>query len=210
MNCNNGCWIHDGAQFKSIKPWYFVSRYPSTTNGCKIVWSFFGSGHGKDPHDRASVVVKRFIWCEQLNPHGHKLTNVEEVDFLREHLSYPLESTYVGKRKPLHQIFWHIKFGDVDRNSTNYAYEAIEGTMKIRSICALNKNTKTQLLVKSLVCLCVGCLDGKWDQCLNLPWTRNWIPKHLQHFDSRFVRDTILDNWDVGKLCFWTKGDDLV
>jgi hypothetical protein len=21
--------------------------------------------------------------------------------------------------------------------------------------------------------------------------------------------ETILDNWDVGKLCFWTKGDDL-
>jgi hypothetical protein len=28
-------------QFKSTKPWYFVSRYPSMTNGCKMVWFFY-------------------------------------------------------------------------------------------------------------------------------------------------------------------------
>jgi hypothetical protein len=67
-----------------------------------------------------------------------------------------------------------------------------------------------QLLVKSLACFCVDCLDGKWDQCLNLPWKGNWIPKHLQPFEGRFVRNTILDNWDVGELCFRIEGDDLV
>jgi hypothetical protein len=52
----DGC----ATQFKSIKPWYFVSRYPSMTNGCKMVWFFFGSDHGKGPHDGAGV-IKRFI-----------------------------------------------------------------------------------------------------------------------------------------------------
>jgi hypothetical protein len=71
----------------------------------------------------------------------------------------------------LHRIFWHIKFGDVDHNSTNYTCEAIEGTMKIHSNYVLNKNTMTQLLLKSLACLYVDYLDGKWEHFLNLPWT---------------------------------------
>jgi len=48
-------------QFKSSKTWVFVSRYPSMIEGCKTLWSFFGNGHGKGPHDRAWVVVKRFF-----------------------------------------------------------------------------------------------------------------------------------------------------
>ncbi len=44
---------------------------------------------------------------------------------------------------------------------------------------------------------------------MNLPWTWDWIPKHLQPGDSRIVRETLLDNWD-GEISFGTKGDDLV
>jgi hypothetical protein len=53
------------------------------------------------------------------------------------------------------------KFGDVDRNSTIYACDiAIEGTMKIHCIYALNKTTMTQLLVKYLAYFFAKCLDG--------------------------------------------------
>ncbi len=47
-------WI-DGwvTQFKCKKPWYFVSGYPNLTRGCKMLWKFFGSSHGKRPHDGA-------------------------------------------------------------------------------------------------------------------------------------------------------------
>jgi hypothetical protein len=51
------------------------------------MWSFFGSGHGKGPHDGARVVVKRFLQREQLNVPGEKLQNVKEVViFLHKHL----------------------------------------------------------------------------------------------------------------------------
>jgi hypothetical protein len=54
------------------------------TNGCKMMWFFFGSGHGKGLRDRASAVIKRFIQREQLNTHGEKLTNAKKVvSFLR-------------------------------------------------------------------------------------------------------------------------------
>jgi hypothetical protein len=61
--------------FKSTKPWYFMSRYPSVTSGCKMMWSFFGNGHGKGPHDGVGAIIKRFIRHKQLNVHGEKLTN---------------------------------------------------------------------------------------------------------------------------------------
>ncbi len=43
-------------------PWFFVSRYPNMIGGCKMMWNFFGSSHGKGLHDGAKVVVKRFFW----------------------------------------------------------------------------------------------------------------------------------------------------
>jgi len=39
----------------------FWSKYPNMINSCKMTWNFFGNGHGKGPHDGASVVIKRFI-----------------------------------------------------------------------------------------------------------------------------------------------------
>jgi len=56
-----------------------VSKYPNMINGCKTTWNFFGSGHGKGPHDGASVVIKRLIRKEQLDANGGKLQNAKEV-----------------------------------------------------------------------------------------------------------------------------------
>jgi hypothetical protein len=111
--------------------------------------------------------------------------------------------------KPFHRFFWHIKFIDVDRNSTTYACEAIEGTMKIHSICGMNKNWMTQFLVEALVCFYVDCLNGQWECCLNLPWIGDWIPRHLMPIDNKFIKKTMLDNWD-GHRSFGIEGDDLV
>ncbi len=44
-----------------------MSEYPNMTNGCKTTKNFFGSGHGKNLHDGASVVIKRLIRKEQLD-----------------------------------------------------------------------------------------------------------------------------------------------
>jgi hypothetical protein len=87
--------------------------------------------------------------------------------------SYRLKSSYTCKRKPFHQLFWHIRSTDVDRNSTTYACETIEGTMQIHFICVMNKNYMMQLLVKTLACFCVDYLDGQWERYLNVPWIRD-------------------------------------
>lgn len=70
------------------------------------MWSFFGLGHDKGPHDSASTMVKWFVQQEQLKPHGVKLQNaLEVVQFLCEHLSNLLESSYIGKKKPFQRNF---------------------------------------------------------------------------------------------------------
>jgi hypothetical protein len=35
------------AQFKCSRAMFFVARYASLTNGCKMLWQYFSSGHGK-------------------------------------------------------------------------------------------------------------------------------------------------------------------
>jgi hypothetical protein len=57
-------------RFKLQKPWYFVGCYPNLINGCAMIWSFFGIGHGKGADDGARDVIKQFLWQEQLNVHG--------------------------------------------------------------------------------------------------------------------------------------------
>jgi hypothetical protein len=58
--------------FLCIQIWLGVAK-------CYL-WSLFGNGHGKGPHDKAGVVMKQFLHIEQLNPQTRKLQNVEEVN----------------------------------------------------------------------------------------------------------------------------------
>ncbi len=155
-----------------------------------MLWSFFNSGHGKGPHDRARVVIKRFLRREQFNPQAKKLQNVEEViQFLCEWLSSRCESSYSSSMKPLHRTLWHVKVGDVDRDSPLFIYDFIKGIMKIHLICVVNKNNLTQLLVKDLACFCEFCLDSCWSECQNVKWTSKWIPKQVQPQNTHYVQE---------------------
>ncbi len=133
---------------------------------------FFGSGHGKGPHDGARTIIKHFIRCEKLNVHGTQLQNVEEVvNFLHVNLFNRPNSFYTKKKKPLHRMFWHVLFEHVDCNSNTYACDAVESTMKIHCISTTNKHVLTQLMVKPLSCFCGFCIDGKWAKWPNVNWT---------------------------------------
>ena len=203
---SDGC----AQQFKSSKPWYFVSKYPAITNGCKMLWSFFGSAHGKGPHDGAGAVVKRYIRNEQRNVAGARLTNAAEVvDFLRKHLAERPESSYHGIRKPMKRVFWHIETKDVDRKCSGVQCDRVHGTMSIHSIYACNKNNLTHLLLRNLACFCKSCLLENWDECPNRSWTGPWRSEHLQPANNNLVRRTMAENWQLHELQFGTDGDEL-
>jgi hypothetical protein len=93
------------------------------------------------------------------------------VGFLCVNISNRPKSSYIGQKIPLHRNFWHVTTIEVDRNSTMYACDVVEGIMKLLSIYFVNKNNLTTLLMKSLAYFSVYCVDGIWDQCLNMPWT---------------------------------------
>jgi hypothetical protein len=52
---------------------FFINHYPFLTRGCTLLWSFFGTGHGKRLHDGAKIVLKIFIKQAQLDASGPKL-----------------------------------------------------------------------------------------------------------------------------------------
>lgn len=71
-------WSHGcNSQFKSRVPWYFVNWHSHIIGGCRCVWNFFGSGHGKGMHDGVGVVLKHFNGKAQLDVQGPELKNVE-------------------------------------------------------------------------------------------------------------------------------------
>lgn len=62
---SDGC----SAQFKCSRAIYFVAKYPNLTDVCKMLWQYFGSGHGKGEWDGArAVVLKSRLRHEQRTP----------------------------------------------------------------------------------------------------------------------------------------------
>jgi hypothetical protein len=166
------------------------------TGGCKMLWNFFGSGHGKGPHDGAGAVVKSFICREQLNPDGRRLQCAKDVvDLLTEKLSSRPESSYSGKRKSLKRIFWHISEDAVDRTSM-HACDVIPGCREYHSIMAVNRTCLTNLMIKRLACFCTFCLDLRWSDCENLKWIGEWEARYLQPEDTGFIRDCLTSGSD--------------
>jgi hypothetical protein len=61
-----------------------------------MVWSYFGSGHGKGDHDGANVVLKQEIRKEQMNMDSVRLQNATNVlHFLKENRMNIMLSTQV-------------------------------------------------------------------------------------------------------------------
>jgi hypothetical protein len=107
--------------------------------------------------------------------------------------------------KPFHKTFWHVKVGDVDRDSPLFIYDPIKGTMKIHSIYIVNKNNPAQLLMTDLACYSEFCLGSCWSECQNVKWTSKWIPKQLQPQDTHYVQEAMYEGWD-GDLQYGLQG----
>ena len=200
-------WIwSDGCsnQFKSKVPWYYVSRYPALTGGCVCMWSFFGSGHGKGPHDGAGAVVKRYIRTAQLDAMGPELVNAEQVvNLLREKLSSRPETSYTSTNKSdVFRYFWHVTKAALEtERKTPYMCMQIAGTRDLHQIRSVGAMETNRLLTRSLACFCFSCLECKWDECENLEWTRGWKVETLILENQAHVREAIAQTYD-GK--HWT------
>ena len=194
---SDGC----SGQFKSRIPWYFVSRYPQLTGGCMCMWSFFGTGHGKGPHDGAGAVIKRYMRNAQLDMLGPRLQDAETVcQFLREKLSVRPESSYSGERRPVRRTFWHVLEEDVDRE-TEYDCEPIKGCRDMHQIRSVGPMEVNKLLKRSLACFCSACIATNWEACENRAWTGEWDVEVLVVTRTAYVQGVVnvefkVDDWD--------------
>jgi hypothetical protein len=109
-------WFDENAsQFKSKIPFYFMNDYPHLTSVYYLVKSFFGSRHGKSPHDGAGAVLKRFIKQVQFNVERPKIQNAEQVvNLFCSHLNTHLKTSYSGHRIPIMHTFWHVNVTSMD------------------------------------------------------------------------------------------------
>jgi hypothetical protein len=195
---SDGC----SSQFKSKVPWFFISRYPDITGGCACLWSFFGSGHGKGPHDGAGAVVKRFIRQVQLDSHGPVLHNaLDVVALLREHLTTRPETSYTGDLKHVHRVFWHVGKDDTDRTNI-ITGDGIKGSRGLHSVRSVDCGDVNKLLKKNLACFCCFCMDGNYQACENIPWTEEWDVEVLNASSTAYVRRAMEanfheDEWDA-------------
>jgi hypothetical protein len=93
-----------------------------------MMWIFFGTRHGKGPHDGVRVVLKRFFKKIQLYVNGPKLQNAKDVvNLLDTHLSSRSKTSYKKERKFVTQKNLHVKTIDVD-HQTKYICGFVKGT----------------------------------------------------------------------------------
>lgn len=75
-----------------------------------MLWSYYGTGHGKGEWDGAGAVVKRALRTEQLLNPQRRLQNAADcVDFLESSMGGQVASRYGGIRfsLPLLVLFLH-------------------------------------------------------------------------------------------------------
>ena len=94
-------------------------RYPGLTaseelpSGCKIDWNYWGTGHGKGPHDGAGACVKQALRREQVKEDSVKLHNATNVvNFLRVDMNLP-HAAYPSARQHVVRHFHLIGITDV-------------------------------------------------------------------------------------------------
>jgi len=88
-------------------------------HGCVMEWNFWGSSHGKWPHDGVETCLKHVLQKEQLKPHGILFQNAQHVSFLQSLMNL---GHATNDNAQLHvDIFIEIKVGEMKRtHGSNY------------------------------------------------------------------------------------------
>ena len=159
---SDGC----ACQFKGARAWFFVSRYPNLTScdqlplGCAMQWNYWGSGHGKGPHDGAGACLKRALRKEQLKPYGARLQNATDVvDFLKSSMNKE-HAAYAGARREVIRHFHDIKENDVDRQHS-FNCRTVKGSRGLHSVRSMGHSNNVLLETRPLACFCDGCVEPK-------------------------------------------------
>ena len=163
-----------------------AGRYPSTTvmpelpNGCRMVWSYFGSGHGKGLHDGAGAMLKCAIRSEEMNFESRtKLQTAADVVAFCNRKEQEEHRAYPKARGSLIRYFHLIDVNAVDR-TRDLDCRSIPGTRSVHSVSSVSATNVTLLHIRQLSCFCPECMDDNPMFCTRQNHVRQWALTVLQ------------------------------
>ncbi|KAG0596207.1 hypothetical protein M758_UG232800 [Ceratodon purpureus] len=146
-------------------------------NGCRMVWSYFGSGHGKGLHDGARAMLKCAIRKEEMNFDSRtKLQNAADVVSFCICKEQEEHRAYRNVKRTLICYFHLIEPGSVDR-SRDLDYRPVLGTRSLHSVSSVSPTNVTYLHIRQLACFCPNCTDDNSMLCARQEHVRHWALK---------------------------------
>lgn len=144
-------------------------------------WHYWGSGHGKGPHDGAGACLKSGLRKEQLRVDSTRLHNAEDVvHFLRSSMNQP-HAAYPGARRDVKRSFLLIGKTEVCRK-VSMGCKTVSGSRSIHSVRSVGPSNNVLLEVKDYSCFCVGCVSREeaGNLCPNRAYAGPWTLKTLE------------------------------
>ena len=146
-------------------------------------WNYWGTGHGKGPHDGAGACVKQALRREQVKEDSVKLQNAADVvNFLRVDMNLP-HAAYPSARQHVVRHFYLIGLNDVPRDKP-LACQTVPGSRSMHSIRSVSHTNNVLLECRDFCCFCPACARGGSGGCTNKQHARPWELVMLQPLSS--------------------------
>jgi hypothetical protein len=148
-----------------------------------MLWSYFGSGHGKGVYDGAGAVLKQSIRFEQMKMESPKLqTAADVVAFCLQKQTTETKSSNNHREHRTYRRnvirFFHL-IENVERRK-KYDCKYFSGVRSLHSIVSVSPQDVTLLRIRHLACFCKECMDDNSDFCLNKSHVREWELETLE------------------------------
>jgi hypothetical protein len=117
-------------------------------------WHYFGTGHGKGPHDGAGACLKQTLWKEQLQPNSTQLRGARDVvSFLEEAMDLP-NAVYLEAWR---LVDWHFKvIGEFEvAQEQERNCKTVYGSRSLHSVCSVNHMNNVLLEAREFSCFCL-------------------------------------------------------
>jgi hypothetical protein len=172
-------------------------------SGCQLEWHFWGTGHGKGPHDGAGACLKQTIRKEQLKPDSVRLHGASDVvNFLKTAMNLP-NAAYPGARRVVCRHFHLIGKTEVSRVK-DMACNTIQGSRSMHSIRSVSHQNNVLLECRDFSCFCLACVArNSIEVCPRRSYATPWRLITLEPSSSKEVVQE-LEEVDPD----WSKGPD--
>ncbi|KAG0573100.1 hypothetical protein KC19_VG148800 [Ceratodon purpureus] len=134
---------------------------------------FWGSRHGKGPHDEARACLKQALRKEQLEKMSQKLQNAADVvDFLQHAMNIP-NNAYPLAKRVVERHFYLIGANEVSRKHP-MACKTVDGSRSIHSIWSVGTHNNCLLETLDFSCFCDVYMHGSPGICSDVAYVVRW------------------------------------